>query len=300
MAPTEPPAGARGPLAGPHRAAILGSPVAHSLSPVLHNAAFAALGLPDWHYERVECDEHRLPNLLTEAAQATPAWAGFSVTMPGKRRALDLATEATARARLVGAANTLTPLPGNGWRADCTDIDGVTGALRAAGGFTPVTRGHATILGAGGTALAAIVALAELGLTELTLVVRDPARATDALDCAARAGLKTETTLLSETDLADLAASSLILVSTVPPAATEPHATALAAAPCVLDVIYHPFPTPLATAVLAQGHRLATGLDMLLHQAFGQCEQFTGRPAPREAMRAALRAATDNLLELPL
>ncbi|WP_308301014.1 MULTISPECIES: shikimate dehydrogenase [unclassified Crossiella] len=300
MAPTDPRRADPHRAGAPRRAAILGAPVAHSLSPVLHNAAFTALGLTGWHYERIECDEQRLPALLAEATQADPPWAGFSVTMPGKRLALDLATEATERARLVGAANTLTPLPEQGWRADCTDVDGVTGALRAAGGITRLSHGHATILGAGGTALAAIVALAELGLTELTLAVRDPARATDAVDCAARVGLKTETILLSEANLAHLAANTQVLVSTVPPAATEPHATALAAAPCVLDVIYHPFPTPLATAVLARGNRLATGLDMLLHQAFGQSEQFTGQPAPREAMRTALRAATDNLLELPL
>jgi shikimate dehydrogenase len=86
----------------------------------------------------------------------------------------------------------------------------------------------------------------------------------------------------------------------VPPAAVARHAAELAGAPCVLDVIYHPWPTPLAEAVTARGGRIATGLDMLLHQAFGQVEQFTGLVAPREAMRDALRAATENVLPLPL
>ncbi|MBP2472927.1 shikimate dehydrogenase [Crossiella equi] len=294
MAPTEP--GTHRPAR--YRTAILGSPVAHSLSPVLHNAGYQALGLTDWHYERLDCDEHRLPALLAERG---PEWRGFSVTMPGKRVALDLASTATGRAHLAGAANTLTPLPDGGWHADCTDVDGITGALTAAGGFAPRPNGgHATILGAGGTALAAIVALADLGLTELTLAVRDPARATDALDTAARAGLKTNTVPLTEAALAPLTATTDVLLSTIPPAATTTLALHLAKAPCVLDVIYHPYPTPLATAVLAAGHHLATGLDMLLHQSFGQFEQFTGHPAPREAMRTALREATGDVLALPL
>jgi shikimate dehydrogenase len=110
------------------RAAVLGSPVAHSLSPVLHSAAYAALGL-EWTYERVECDEDALPGLL---ASLGPEWVGLSVTMPGKRVALSCATSATARAQAVGAANTLVRAV-DGWHADCTDIDGVTGALRTAG-----------------------------------------------------------------------------------------------------------------------------------------------------------------------
>jgi shikimate dehydrogenase len=89
-------------------------------------------------------------------------------------------------------------------------------------------------------------------------------------------------------------------VNTVPPDAVLPHVADLAAIAHVLDVIYHPWPTPLAEAVAARGGRLATGLDMLLHQAFGQAEHFTGRPAPRAAMRDALREATGNLLPLPI
>ncbi|MBC6448568.1 shikimate dehydrogenase [Actinokineospora xionganensis] len=272
------------------RAAVLGSPVDHSLSPVLHNAAYAALGLTDWTYERIECDEARLPGLV---ASMGPEWAGLSVTMPGKHAALTFATTATARALAVGAANTLIHRPDGTWHADCTDIDGVTGALRAAGYEAGPT---AVVLGAGGTARAALAGLRELGVEEVTLVVRDPARATDAIACAAGLSLALRLADWSTVDLADLARSAAVVVNTAPASAVAPLARAMAQAPCVLDVIYHPWPTPVAKAVSAAGGRLATGLDMLLHQAFTQVEHFTGHPAPRLEMRDALRMATGGVL----
>ncbi|MEU7783758.1 shikimate dehydrogenase [Amycolatopsis sp. NPDC049159] len=277
------------------KAAVLGKPVAHSLSPVLHGAAFAALGLTGWTYERIETGADELPALVDGLG---PEWTGLSVTMPGKRAALDHAAEVAPRAAAVGAANTLVRTA-RGWLADCTDVDGVTGALRAAGGYEPSPADTAVVLGAGGTAAAAVVGLAELGIRQVRLVVREPARATETLDAAKRASLDVDVLRWSETDFAALA-SSAVLVNTVPPAAVAPHVAELAAIAHVLDVIYHPWPTPLAEAVAARGGRLATGLDMLLHQAFGQAEHFTGRPAPRAAMRDALREATGNLLPLPI
>ncbi|WP_447003184.1 shikimate dehydrogenase [Saccharothrix isguenensis] len=276
------------------RAAVIGSPVAHSLSPVLHNAAFSALGLADWAYTRIECEAAGVPSLV---AGLDSSWAGLSVTMPNKRAALAVATSSTERAVQVGAANTLVPVV-DGWRADNTDVDGVLGALRAVCGFTSGTR--AVLLGAGGTATAALVAMASVGVRSVSLVVRSVSRAAEAETCASRLGLALDTVTWDDADFAALAASSDVLVSTVPPAATEPIAAALAEAPTILDVIYHPWPTPLAYAVEKRGRTLATGLDMLLHQSFGQAEQFTGLPAPREAMRTALRDATTNLLPLPL
>lgn len=273
------------------KAAVLGKPVAHSLSPVLHTAAYAALGLDGWTYERVEMDAAGLPGFVRGLG---PEWAGLSVTMPGKRAALDFANEATPRAVAAGAANTLVPTAG-GWLADCTDVDGVAGALRCAGGFTGGETG--LVLGAGGTAAATVVAFAELGIRRAVLVVRDPARARETVEAAGRAGVEADVRLWASADFGKLAADCAVLVSTVPPAAVAEHAAELAAAPCVLDVIYHPWPTPLAEAAAG---RVATGLDMLLHQAFGQVEHFTGRPAPREAMRDALREATGGILPLPL
>ncbi|MEU4668438.1 shikimate dehydrogenase [Amycolatopsis sp. NPDC023774] len=281
---------------GPRKAAVLGKPIEHSLSPVLHRAAFDALGLTGWTYERVETGADELPGFVDGLG---PEWVGLSVTMPGKRRALDHAVEVTPRAAAVGAANTLVRVEG-GWLADCTDVDGVTGALRAAGGYTPSPDDRAVVLGAGGTAAAAVVGLAALGVASASLVVREPARAGETLDAAKSAGLDVEVLRWSEVDFPALAARTAVLVNTVPPEAVLAQVSALAGVPSVLDVIYHPWPTPLAEAVAARGGRLATGLDMLLHQAFGQAEHFTGRPAPREEMRAALRAATGDILPLPI
>ncbi|WP_406689589.1 shikimate dehydrogenase [Saccharopolyspora sp. ID03-671] len=274
------------------RAAVLGRPVEHSLSPVLHGAAYDALGLP-WTYERVEADAERL---VTFVGELGPEWVGLSVTMPGKRAALRVADEVAARAEAVGAANTLVHRADGGWFADCTDVDGVVGALRVAGGFADGRAG--LILGAGGTAVATLAAFADLGLSEATLAVREPARAAEALEAAERIGLRVRVERLDSINLADAATAHDVVVSTLPAGAVDPHAADLAKAPCVLDVVYHPWPTPLAEAVRVTGGRLATGLDMLLHQAFGQVEHFTGEPAPRTAMRDALAEATGHSLPL--
>ncbi|HEX4724832.1 MAG TPA: shikimate dehydrogenase [Pseudonocardiaceae bacterium] len=279
------------------RAAVVGSPVAHSLSPVLHGAAYAELGLRDWTFDRIDCPADEL---AARVAALTPAWVGLAVTMPDKRAALALADEHTDRATSVGAANTLLRLSDGRWRADCTDVAGVTGALTAAGGYRPTPGATGLVLGAGGTAAAALAGLFELGVTDVVLVVREPARAADALATAARIGVTLDVRRWDATDLGAIAAKSAVVVSTVPAVGANPHADELAEAACLLDVIYHPWPTPLADAVRRKGGRLATGLDMLLHQAFDQVEQFTGRPAPRAAMRDALRAATGGTLPLPL
>ncbi|HEX3650614.1 MAG TPA: shikimate dehydrogenase [Pseudonocardiaceae bacterium] len=276
------------------RAAVLGSPVAHSLSPVLHGAAYAELGLADWTFERIEVDAAGLPGLVGGLG---PEWAGLAVTMPGKRAALAFAGSRTTRAEAVGAANTLVRV-GDGWRADCTDVDGVTGALTAAG-YRP-SAGPALVLGAGGTAAAALAGLASLGVRDVTIVVREPARAAETVRTASRVGLAVDVSRWADADLRSVAGGCAVVVSTVPAVAVEPHAVDIAVAPCVLDVIYHPWPTVLSQSVAAAGGRLATGLDMLLHQAFGQVEQFTGKPAPREAMRVALKSATGTTLPLPL
>lgn len=262
---------------------------------MLHYAAYRELGL-SWTYERIEVDAEGLPVLVGGLG---PEWAGVSVTMPGKRAALEFATAATPRARAAGAANTLVHTE-SGWSADCTDVDGIMGALRAAGGFAAPPGSTGLVLGAGGTAAATMVAFAQLGVASARLVVRDPARATETLAAADRAGVCVEVVTWSGADFAELAGDASVLVSTVPPDAVAAHASVLTRVPCVLDVIYHPWPTPLAEAVAARGGRIATGLDMLLHQAFGQVEQFTGLAAPREAMRDALRDATENVLPLPL
>src|SRR6201995_5983809 len=153
------------------KAAVLGSPIAHSRSPQLHVAAYRALGLDEWTYDRIECGADELPGVVGGFG---PEWVVVSVTMPGKFAALRFADERTDRAELVGSANTLVRTPG-GWRADNTDVDGVAGALSPEGFATGAGGGG----GSGGTAPAAIVALAELGVTDMTVVARNPDKAAE-------------------------------------------------------------------------------------------------------------------------
>jgi shikimate dehydrogenase len=277
------------------RAAVLGSPIEHSLSPVLHGAAYRELGLTDWTFDRVLCTAEELPGFVDGLG---PEWAGLAVTMPGKRAALAYASERTRVAELVGAANTLVPRASGGWLADCTDVEGVVGALNAAGGVR--AGGRAVVLGAGGTATAALTALEALAIPSATIVVRDPARAGEALACAERVGIAVEVLRWDAVDFAVLCGGADLVVSTVPVGAVEPVAADVVRAGCVFDVIYHPWPTPLAQAATGRGTRVVTGLDMLLHQAFAQVRWFTGQEAPRPAMRSALLQATTPTLPLPI
>lgn len=266
------------------RAAVLGSPVSHSRSPDLHLAAYRALGLTDWTYERIECTGEMLPGIV---AGAGDEYVGFSVTMPAKLAALAFADERTERAEMIGSANTLVRTA-RGWRADCTDIDGLTGALGEVGADA-TANSSAILVGAGGTALPSVAALAEAGFTDVTVVARDAGRAESVLELSERLGMRTSLVGFgADDDLAARAAASEVVVSTVPADGAAVLADALAHTTKLVDVIYHPWPTPLAAAVSAGGGRVVGGLVMLLHQAFSQVEQFTGRPAPREAMAAAL------------
>lgn len=264
------------------RAAVLGSPIAHSKSPLLHLAAYRALGLTDWTYERIECTADQLPALVGGFG---PEWVGVSVTMPGKFAALEFAEERTERAELVGSANTLVRTE-RGWRADNTDVDGVTGALTSAG--VPVS-GTAVVLGSGGTAPAAVVGLARAGARDVVVAARNAERAAELVRLAERVGMTARHCPLDEDALKAAVAEASVVVSTLPAEAAAGLIPALAGASALLDVLYDPWPTPLAEAVAAGGGTVISGLQMLLHQAFAQVEQFTGRPAPREAMAAALR-----------
>jgi shikimate dehydrogenase len=257
------------------RAAVLGSPIAHSRSPQLHLAAYRALGLDDWTYERIECSATELPALVGGFG---PEWVGVSVTMPGKFAALQFASERTPRAELVGSANTLIQTE-TGWRADNTDVDGVTGALGAVSG----RQGSAAVLGSGGTAPAAVVGLAELGISDVTIVARNPELAQSLVDLGHRLGIEARWAALG-TPVADVD----VVVSTLPADVATRYAATVTGVPLLLDAIYDPWPTPLSQSVAAAGGRVVSGLQMLLHQAFAQVEQFTGQPAPKEVMGAAL------------
>jgi shikimate dehydrogenase len=267
-------------------AAVLGSPIRHSLSPVLHRAAYAALGLTSWHYEAFDCDEAALPAFLE---QLGPEWAGLSLTMPLKRVALTLADEVSPLASAVGAANTLVLGQPAGRRAENTDVAGILAALREAG----LDRvGAAVILGAGGTAQAALAALRELGETTPTVLVRDPARTTDLRTAADRLGVQpTICGGLSD----DAVPEADVVISTLPPGAADAlNCQQWPAKPVVLDVVYSPWPTALAASATGAGCHTVSGLAVLLHQAVAQVHLMTGRCPPVAQMRTALDAAVGS------
>jgi len=262
------------------RAALLGRPVSHSLSPVLHRAAYAALGLDDWTYDALDIGAEDLPVLLAGLGEE---WRGFSVTMPCKQAAVEVAQVVEPLPRLLGAANTLVRTDA-GWRAENTDVTGVGMALQLAG----VERvGHAAIIGAGGTAAAAAVALSSLGAQNVDVVVRDPARAEDVLRVLRVLGVSASVVRLADADL-----EAPLVVSTVPIDA-QPALLPLGwrAGHTVLDVLYAPWPTPLARRVTEAGGTVVGGREVLFWQATVQVELMTGRPAPIAAMRSALDAA---------
>jgi shikimate dehydrogenase len=262
------------------RAAVLGRPVSHSLSPLLHRAAYAALGLDDWTYDALDIGAEDLPDLLAGLGEE---WRGFSVTMPCKQAAVEVAQVVEPLPRLLGAANTLVRTEA-GWRAENTDVTGVGMALQLAG---VEHVGHAAIIGAGGTAAAAAVALSSLGAQHVDVVVRNPDRATEVLRVLEVLGVSAGVTVLGHADL-----EAPLVVSTVPIDA-QPDMLGLAWRPAhtVLDVLYAPWPTPLATRVTGIGGTVVGGLEVLFWQATVQVELMTGRPAPIAAMRGALDAA---------
>ena len=261
------------------RAAIIGRPVSHSLSPLLHRAAYAALGLDDWTYDALDIGAEDLPVLLAGLGEE---WRGFSVTMPCKQAAVAAADVVDPLPRLLGAANTLVRTDA-GWRADNTDVGGIGMALQL-GGVEAV--GEAAIVGAGGTAVAAAVALSSLGAEHVEVLVREPARAGEVVRVLAALDVA-----VTVSRLADAVPAAPVVVSTVP-IGGQPAVAALPwrAGQIVLDVLYAPWPTPLGVRVTAAGGRVVSGLEVLFWQATAQVELMTGRPAPIAAMRAALDA----------
>ncbi|WP_214416813.1 shikimate dehydrogenase [Sphaerisporangium fuscum] len=260
------------------RAAVLGSPIAHSLSPFLHRAAYEALGLHGWRYDAIECDEAGLPGLLAEMG---PEWAGLSLTMPLKRAVLPLLDTVADLAVEVGGVNTVVFRDG-ARHGENTDVYGIVQALAEAGAGAPRS---ATVLGGGATAGSTLAALRELGLPAATLVVREPSRARETAEVAERLGMALAVRTF---DKLEAVLDVDLVVSTLPSGAADPYAAALAAVPAVFDVVYAPWPTPLARAVGEAGGTVVSGFAMLLHQAARQVELHTGLPgAPVEAMRAA-------------
>ncbi len=256
-----------------NRAAVLGSPIGHSLSPVLHRAAYAELGL-DWSYEAIECREDELGGVLDGP------WSGLSLTMPLKRAVLPLLDEASELAHAVGGANTVVYEDGRRLGFN-TDVYGVVTALAEVGVRAP---GSAAVLGGGATACSALAALRDLGLPKATVVVREPSRAAEAVAAAGRLGVGPEVRTF-----ADPFPEADLVISTLPAGAADPYARTIASATgAFLDVVYAPWPTAAAEAVRSAGGTVVGGFAMLLFQAVRQVALMTGRKdVPVDAMRAA-------------
>ncbi|MFF0201510.1 shikimate dehydrogenase [Streptomyces sp. NPDC005017] len=274
--------------AAPRRAAVLGSPIDHSLSPVLHRAAYEELGLTHWSYDRFEVDEAALPGFVEGLG---PEWAGLSLTMPLKRAVMPLLDSVSETAASVDAVNTVVFGADGTRRGDNTDIPGIVAALREHG-IDKVDA--AAILGAGATASSALAALARVCTGEISVYVRSEARAAEMRQWAER--LDVEVRIADWAD-AEQALRAPLVVATTPAGATDALAPHLPERPAALfDVLYDPWPTQLAARWSAYGGAVVSGLDLLVHQAVLQVEQMTGRaPAPLDAMRrAGERALTER------
>ncbi|WP_435644023.1 shikimate dehydrogenase [Streptomyces sp. H49] len=262
------------------RAAVLGQPIAHSLSPVLHRAAYAELGLTGWSYDRFEVDEAALPGFLEKLG---PEWAGLSLTMPLKRAVIPLLDEISQTAASVDAVNTVVFTEDGRTRGDNTDIPGMVAALREHG-VEEVD--SAAILGAGATASSALAALSRICTGEVVAYVRSDARAAEMREWGRRLDVDVRTAHWSE---AARALRAPLVIATTPAGTTDALAAAVPERPATLfDVLYEPWPTELAARWSMYGGAVVGGLDLLVHQAVLQVEQMTGRaPAPLEAMRRA-------------
>jgi shikimate dehydrogenase len=269
------------------RCAVLGSPITHSLSPVLHRAAYAELGL-DWQYDALEVRTDQLPGFL---AGLDDSWRGLSLTMPLKRAVVPLLDELSELARQAGAVNTV--LLGDGRRTGHnTDVPGAVAAIRSR---TDRPLPSAVVFGGGATAASMVLALSDLGCRTIRVVVRDPRRVQETLDAAGRHPGRPMVEVVTFRELADGAESlqPAIAVSTIPAQAQDESVLRVAAtAPVLFDVVYDPWPTPLARLASSARLTLVSGLDLLVHQAALQVELMTGVPeAPLAAMRAAGEAA---------
>ena len=264
-------------LGSVRRCAVLGSPIQHSLSPALHRAAYAHLGL-DWTYDRVEVDEQGLAAFVRGL---DASWRGLSLTMPLKVAVLELG-DVDQLASLAGAGNTLI-VEGGSRTVHNTDIGGLRWAV---GEVTTSPLARVTILGAGATASAALIAASQLGAQQVTIVVRTPARAEPLRPLAVQLGVELDIRpWWARLPDADLAVSTVVsrAADTIAPSVVD-------TVPVIVDVIYDPWPTVLATTAEGAGCTVINGRDLLVGQALLQIELMTGHSVPADVLYAALPA----------
>lgn len=271
------------------RFAVVGSPIDHSLSPLLHRVAYRRLGVRDAEYSRYEVPAGELAAFLTEGPGRS--LSALSVTMPGKAEAFAMAVEHDDTSALLGVANTLHRVEG-GWRAENHDVHGIAQALRDHGVSRILTLG---VLGSGATAASALAAGARLGASEVLVSARDRAKIEQLGPVAQRLGLRLEAVAWERSHQvleADAVVSALALAGARAVAAAWELRTVPVTARAVLDVLYAPSPPPLTTLLRTRGIETADGLEMLVHQADMQLRAMLGiAQAPTAVMLTAARRA---------
>lgn len=274
------------------KVAVLGHPISHSLSPVLHRAAYAALGLAHWSYTAIDVTEDQLPAFI---ASLSDEWAGLSLTMPLKQSVIELLSSIDPVAKATSSVNTVVFGHGSSKRTLVgfnTDVYGIVTAFGEAGvGQKNDATGEAVVLGAGATAASALAALQDLGFATITVLVRSLARVGDLQEVADRLGVTIDCRLLD--GWAGVAPTAEVVISTLPGGAADSLAEeidGMGVRGTLLDVAYAQRPTLLGAAWSAAGGAYVSGERMLLHQAVEQVRLHTGQPGDVAVMDAALES----------
>jgi shikimate dehydrogenase len=276
-------------LSGSTRVAgVIGSPIRHSLSPVLHNAAFRALDL-DWVFLAFEVEAGD-GAAAVDGARALGI-EGLSVTMPHKAEVIGALDKLSPTAEKLGAVNTITR-QGGVFLGESTDGAGFLDALRQDEGFDPAGR-RCVVLGAGGAGRAVTLALAEAGASEVVIVNRTAERGLDAVALAGGVGRLGEAAEAADADLI-VNATSVGMGDGASPLDPE----TLGPGQLVVDLVYHPAVTPLVAGARARGATAVNGLGMLIHQAAHAFRHWTGQEPPLPAMSAAALGSMARL-DLP-
>jgi len=261
------------------KAAVLGKPISHSLSPILHTAGYRAQGLTH-SYERHEVDELGLANFVQTL---NSEWMGLSLTMPLKVSAFGVADVLTPLAEFSGSINTL--VFGEQIVGYNTDVYGIVQACNESGLSNPET---CAIIGSGATARSALVAARELGVTQIELLARNSLAIAQCDAIATELGITLTAPAIDESRWHK---SDLVINTTPANVADELLHEPTTISGLLLDVVYHPWPTQIASRWLDAGGAICPGYLMLLHQAAAQYELFTGLDAPLSEMRKALMDA---------
>ena len=250
------------------RAAVLGSPISHSLSPTLHRSAYRKLGI-DGEYTSFEVREDELADFISGCDES---WTGFSLTMPLKEQVLEIATQVDSHASRIHSANTLIRR-GRDWYATSTDRTGFISLLNS---HKLNSAMNILILGAGGTARAALGALDRSDRT-ITIMRRTRAR-----DLTLTSALESSALVLEPWEIKDVSTFDLV-INTVPTGASAEIVRG-GELPPLVDVIYHPWPSPLAHIWKERQERIISGIELLIWQGIDQVELMTGESFDREEM----------------